>query len=117
MLDEVDRMLDMGFIQDMRDILQRLATARQSYFFSATLDAKVKSLIYSFSSEPEIISVKTGETSDNVEQDIVAYQTSEEKIMQLHYLLASEAVAKALVFDETQRSVERLSKELIARGF
>ncbi len=116
-LDEVDRMLDMGFIQDMRDILERLHPERQSYFFSATLDPKVKTLINTFSSDPVTISVKTGETSENVEQDIVAYQTNDEKIIQLHDLLASESVVKALVFDETQRSVERLNDELISRGF
>lgn len=116
-LDEVDRMLDMGFIQDMRDILEKLNPTRQSYFFSATLDSKVKTLINSFSSDPVTISVKTGETSENVEQDIVPYQTHDEKIDQLHNLLASEAVVKALVFDETQRSVEKLSNELLSRGF
>lgn len=116
-LDEVDRMLDMGFIQDMKDILEKLSPERQSYFFSATLDPKVKTLINTFSSNPVTISVKTGETSENVEQDIVPYQTNDEKMQQLHNLLATEAVVKALVFDETQRSVERLNTELVSRGF
>lgn len=116
-LDEVDRMLDMGFIQDMQDILRQLSVQRQSYFFSATLDNKVKSLIDTFSDSPVTISVKTGETSENVEQDIVPFQTESEKILQLHNLLVSEKVGKALVFDETQRSVERLSNELVGRGF
>lgn len=116
-LDEVDRMLDMGFIQDMRDILEKLSSPRQSYFFSATLDSKVRTLIETFSSDPVTISVKTGETSDNVEQDIVPYQTTEEKMIQLHNLLISEAVQKALIFDETQRDVERLNGELLSRGF
>ena len=116
-LDEVDRMLDMGFIQDMRDILERLNPIRQSFFFSATMDPKVSTLIDTFSNSPITISVKTGETSENVEQDIVPYQTGSEKIQQLHDLLTSEGVTKALVFDETQRSVERLNEELISRGF
>lgn len=116
-LDEVDRMLDMGFIDDMRTILQKAAEVRQSFFFSATMDAKVASLIDGFTNEVVTISVKTGETSENVEQDIVAYQTPNEKIEQLHQLLTSEKVSKALVFDETQRSVERLYEELQSRGF
>lgn len=116
-LDEVDRMLDMGFIQDMRDILQQVSPERQSFFFSATMEPKVASLIETFSNDPVTISIKTGETCENVEQDIVAYQTSSEKIQQLHDLLISEQVVKALVFDETQRSVERLNTELLARGF
>ncbi len=116
-LDEVDRMLDMGFIDDMRTILQKVSDVRQSFFFSATMDTKVASLIEGFTNDVVTISVKTGETSENVEQDIVAYQTPNEKIEQLHQLLISENVTKALVFDETQRSVERLYEELASRGF
>lgn len=116
-LDEVDRMLDMGFIDDMRTILAELAERRQSFFFSATLDAKVNSLIQQFVHDPVTISVKTNETSDNVEQNVVRYGTNNEKMEQLHDLLVTGASMKALVFDDTQRSVERLSIELVARGF
>jgi ATP-dependent RNA helicase RhlE len=107
----------MGFIADIRFILAKLATPRQSFFFSATMDPKIEELIYTFTSEPVSISVKTGHTSDNVEQDVVRYGSSHEKIEQLHDILNKEAVAKVLIFDETQRSVERLSKELLTRGF
>lgn len=116
-LDEVDRMLDMGFVDDVRDILSQLAYERQSFFFSATLDRKVEDLIRTFSNEPVTISVKTGNTSDSVHQDIVCYETVEDKIEQLHELLNKAEVTKAIVFDDTQRAVERLSKELQARGF
>jgi superfamily II DNA/RNA helicase len=116
-LDEVDRMLDMGFIDDMRDILERLASERQSLFFSATMEPKVAALIETFSGETVTISVKTGETSDNVEQDIMPYTSMSEKIEQLHTLLNREDVSKAIIFDETQRSVERLAEELMERGF
>jgi superfamily II DNA/RNA helicase len=116
-LDEVDRMLDMGFVNDVRTILGELHQDRQSFFFSATLDDKVRSLIQTFSNDPVTISVKTGNTSDSVHQDIVCYETSQDKIEQLHNVLIKEEVAKVIVFDDTQRSVERLSEELIARGF
>ena len=116
-LDEVDRMLDMGFINDVRQILNSLAPERQSFFFSATMDSKVKSLIETFSHEPVMISVKAGETVDSVNQDVVHYGGKEEKLAKLHDILLAGNVTKALVFDETQRSVERLSKELIASGF
>lgn len=115
-LDEVDRMLDMGFVNDMRFILGRLAPVRQSFFFSATLDIKVAALIRDFSTDPVTISVKTGETTDNVDQNVVAYGSKGEKIEKLHDLLIAHGV-KALVFDDTQRSVERLSKDLLTRGF
>ncbi len=116
-LDEVDRMLDMGFVDDVREILSRLSGERQSFFFSATLDYKVEELIRTFSKDPITISVKTGNTSDNVHQDIVCYETSSDKIEQLHELLNKPEITKAIVFDDTQRAVERLSKELQARGF
>ncbi|HEX8182695.1 MAG TPA: DEAD/DEAH box helicase [Candidatus Saccharimonadales bacterium] len=116
-LDEVDRMLDMGFITDIRFILDVLATPRQSFFFSATMEPSIEQLIRTFLHDPVMISVKTGVTSDNVEQAVVEYGSSHEKIEKLHDILNKEEVAKVLVFDDTQRSVERLSEELVARGF
>jgi len=116
-LDEVDRMLDMGFVNDVRTILGELHEERQSFFFSATLDGKVRDLISTFSNDPETISVKTGNTSDNVHQDIVCYENTRDKLDHLHEVLTKAEVTKAIVFDDTQRSVERLSEDLIARGF
>lgn len=116
-LDEVDRMLDMGFIDDMRTILEQLAEERQSLFFSATMEPKVAALIETFSGETVTVSVKTGETSDNVAQDIMPYSSQSEKLDALHSLLIREDVTKAIIFDETQRSVERLTDELLDRGF
>lgn len=116
-LDEVDRMLDMGFVDDVRSILNEANPVRQSFFFSATLDNRVQELIRTFTSSPVTVSVKTGDTSDNVHQDIVCYETRDDKITQLHDILNQPEVAKAIIFDETQRSVERLSQELQARGF
>jgi ATP-dependent RNA helicase RhlE len=116
-LDEVDRMLDMGFIGDVREILSSLGKDRQSLFFSATMEPKVKSLINEFANEPVSVSVKQGETSENVHQDIVPYERTSDKIMQLHNILVDQKVEKVIIFDDTQRSVERLSDELIERGF
>lgn len=116
-LDEVDRMLDMGFVNDVRTILGELNEQRQSFFFSATLDGKVNELISKFSNDPVTVSVKTGNTSDNVHQDIVCYDKTSDKIEQLHSLLIKGEIAKAIIFDDTQRSVERLHEELQSRGF
>jgi superfamily II DNA/RNA helicase len=116
-LDEVDRMLDMGFINDMRSILECMGTPRQSFFFSATMSPAINSLIGTFASDPMTISVKTGESSDNVEQNVIAYTSKEDKMAKLHDALINPAFAKVLVFDETQRNVERLHKELESRGF
>ncbi|HVI60943.1 MAG TPA: DEAD/DEAH box helicase [Candidatus Saccharimonadales bacterium] len=116
-LDEVDRMLDMGFVNDVTSILNRLAPQRQSFFFSATMGPRVQGLIGTFSKDPRTVSVTSGESSDHVNQDVVRYSGTHDKIDKLHDILIKEEVAKVIVFDETQRSVERLNKELIARGF
>jgi len=116
-LDEVDRMLDMGFINDIRHILSGTAKIKQLFYFSATLDSRVKTIIDSFSADPVHVVAKTGETSDYVDQNIVTFSTSGEKMDKLHDLLVQKDVVKALVFDDTHRSVERLCKELQERGF
>lgn len=116
-LDEVDRMLDMGFINDMRLILAKLPAGRQSFFFSATMSPQVSDLIRSFAQDTVTIDVKIGDTSGNVHQDIVRYSGSAEKISRLHDVLIQPAVSKTLVFGKTKYGVERLAKELSSRGF
>ncbi len=116
-LDEVDRMLDMGFVNDIRHILNLAKPERQSFYFSATLDHKVKAIIESFSSDPLHVSVKSGATSDNVDQNVIAFESPSDKINRLHDLLIQEKTTKAVIFDDTHRSVEKLSKELESRGF
>ncbi len=116
-LDEVDRMLDMGFLPDMQFILDNVAEDRQSFFFSATMDATVDRLIQKFSRDAVTVSVKTGDTSSNVHQNVVHYNSKEDKIEKLHDALIQDHVKKVIIFDETQRSVERLNQELTSRGF
>jgi len=116
-LDEVDRMLDMGFINDIRSILDRTSTIKQSFFFSATVDHKVKSIINDFSKDPIYVEVKSSDSSDNVVQDIVSYSDRRDKMDKLHDLLNDSNVEKTLVFEETKRNVDRLHKELQERGF
>lgn len=116
-LDEVDRMLDMGFINDVREILSKLPQEHQAFFFSATMSPEIRVLIETFAKDPEVINVKQGETSENVHQDIVTFSGKYEKMDRLHDLLISEEVSKALVFGKTKYGVERLGKELKARGF
>lgn len=116
-LDEVDRMLDMGFLPDVRFILEAVTLPHQSLFFSATMDARIRTLIDTFTTNPVSISLKASVASDNVHQDVIHYDHAHEKIDKLHDLLINPATAKAIVFDETQRGVEKLSKELVERGF
>lgn len=117
-LDEVDRMLDMGFVNDVTTILQAVGGAnRQSFFFSATMDARVRTLIDTFTTNPVTVSIAPSSASNNVHQNVVRYSSSTDRLDKLHNLLIEKDVTKAIIFDETQRGVERLSTELIARGF
>lgn len=116
-LDEVDRMLDMGFVRDVTTILENTNPVRQSMFFSATIEPKVRNLIEAFSKQPHTVSIKASSASKNVHQDVIRYSASTDKIEKLHNLLLHEQVSKVIVFDETQRNVERLEKELAGRGF
>jgi superfamily II DNA/RNA helicase len=116
-LDEVDRMLDMGFVNDITTILSNTSEDKQSFYFSATLDKRVQGIIENFSHEPVQVSIKSGETSDNVHQDVILAPTNGEKIEKLHDLLINESTTKTIIFDDTQRSVDRLSQELANRGF
>jgi ATP-dependent RNA helicase RhlE len=115
-LDEADRMLDMGFIHDMRQILLLLPTPRQTLFFSATLSSEIEKLIGEFLHEPVRISVKTGDTSKNVEQDVIHVTAGKNKLDMLHELLLQPEFNKVLVFGRTKHGVEKLAKVLVTRG-
>lgn len=115
-LDEVDRMLDMGFVHDITHILSHVNDDRQSYYFSATLDERVRNIIEKFTSEITHVSVKSGNTSRNVEQNIITHNDIN-KVDKLHDILIQETTSKTIIFDDTHRLVEKLSKELASRGF
>ena len=116
-LDEVDRMLDMGFVNDVRELLSKVAPERQSFYFSATMDNRVSGLIAGFSPQAVTVSVVRGDTSDNVHQDIVPYTDKTNKLETLHTLLIEPVVTKTIIFESTQRGVERLERDLKDRGF
>ncbi len=116
-LDEADLMVDMGFIHDMRSIISLLPQRRQSLFFSATIDEKVRDILQNFVKDPVTVSVKTGVTAGNIEQKVINVPDRAKKVDQLHELLISEGFEKVLVFGRTKFGVQRLSDELIDRGF
>ena len=116
-LDEADRMLDMGFINDMRIILAQLTTPRHTLFFSATLSSEIEVLIKNFLSEPVRISVKTGDTSKNVDQDVVRVPAGKNKVDVLQDMLSKPEFNKVLIFGRTKHGVEKLQKVLNDKGF
>ncbi|HVY72709.1 MAG TPA: DEAD/DEAH box helicase [Candidatus Paceibacterota bacterium] len=116
-LDEADRMLDMGFINDMKTILALLPTPRHTLFFSATLSREIEALIGQFLKEPVRISVKTRETSASIDQDVVRVPKGADKLNVLHDLLITPEFEKVLIFGRTKHGVEKLSKILNQRGF
>ncbi|MDE1945549.1 MAG: DEAD/DEAH box helicase, partial [Patescibacteria group bacterium] len=114
-LDEADRMLDMGFIDDMRFILSHLGTPRHTLFFSATMGKDIEKLIGEFLTNPVMISVKRQETSANVEQDVVRVAPESDKFEELVRLLGEPGFDKVLVFCRTKYGAERLAKMLSRR--
>lgn len=115
-LDEVDRMLDMGFIKDVREIVSKLPRTRQSLFFSATIPEKTRDLMDAFLTNPLNLSVTTGPTAKNVDQDIIR-TNGKNKIDVLHDLLIQEGFDKVLVFGRTKWGIKKLEKNLMDRGF
>jgi superfamily II DNA/RNA helicase len=115
-LDEVDRMLDMGFIRDINVIVQQLPRERQSLFFSATMSPKAREVAHTFLRDPLVVQVASIQASENVDQDIVRI-AGRNKIDVLHDLLIQPGFDKVLVFGRTKHGMERLSRELTSRGF
>lgn len=115
-LDEVDRMLDMGFINDIRWIVEKIPSNRQTLFFSATMDRKMEGLADSFLNNPAKVSIKAQNTSDHVEQNVVMVNRNNKQEV-LIKLLKQEEFKKVLIFGATKRMVENVSNNLIDIGF
>lgn len=115
-LDEVDRMLDMGFIRDVQYLISFLPHVRQSLFFSATIEGKVREIMAGFLTNPIVVSVKTGIMTDLVNQEIIRL-SERNKIDILHDLLIKPGFDRVLVFGRTKWGMEKLAKTLIERGF
>lgn len=115
-LDEVDRILDMGFIRDLRQILSQLPVERQSFFFSATMQKEVEVVARGFLRDPVLISVQSNEPAANVDQEVIRIN-GKPKVDVLHDLLNNQEFKKVLVFGRTKWGIQKLSIELQNRGF
>lgn len=114
-LDEADRMLDMGFINDMKFILGFMPKERHTLFFSATMDREIEKLVGDFLTDPVRVMVKTRDTAATIDQDVV-YVTRDNKFDTLVKMLRDPEMDKVLVFGRTKHGVERLTRDLMRTG-
>lgn len=116
-LDEADRMVDIGFIDEIKYFISLLAKERQSLFFSATVSGKVQEIIRGFVKNPVTISVVQKDSRDNISQNLIKVNGLETKTDLLHDMLTQEGFDKVLIFGRTKHGVQKLTDELIKRGF
>lgn len=114
-LDEADRMLDMGFINDMRAILGATPKERETLFFSATMAHEIENLVKEFLKDPVKVSVKKRDVTNSVAQDVVLYEHSH-KFDTLTELLANPELKRVMIFGAMKHSVQKLAEELTAHG-
>lgn len=115
-LDEVDRMLDMGFIRDIELLVGHLPKDRQTLCFSATMTPKIKEIVQRMLRDPLTVSVTRGTASQHVEQNVIEAATKEEKIEILSKLLQKPKFDKVLIFGQTKHGVQRLAEKLATQG-
>ena len=111
-LDEADRMCDMGFVRDIKSIASELPTERQTLCFSATMTSDVKSIVEEFMQQPTTVSVVKNATNDHIEQDVIHATDKMHKIELLTDLLKQPEFEKIIVFGETKYGVQRLADKL-----
>lgn len=113
-IDEADRMMDMGFIHDLRKILALLPKTRQNLLFSATFSAEIKNLAYGILKSPQTIEVALPNAPAELVSQVIYPVDNKRKHELLSFLISSQKWEQVLVFTRTKHGANRLSKQLTA---
>ncbi len=115
-LDEADRMLDMGFIHDVRKVIAKLPRQRQTLFFSATMPPDIVSLADSILHDPVKVAVAPiSATADRIDQTVYFVEKTDKRGLLLH-LLKNPAITRALVFTRTKHGANRVAEALVGNA-
>lgn len=116
-LDEFDRMLDMGFVHDVKKLVNAMTKRSQTMLFSATLEPSQKALIDGLLDNPVVVKINSGgTTSENVEQETIRVPEGVDKFEMLAALFKDKSMDRVIIFTETKRLADRLSKKLNETG-
>jgi len=116
-LDEADRMLDMGFIHDVKRIVSKLPSKRQTLFFSATIPPEIRTLSNTILVNPVSVAVKpVAATEALIRQSLYYVGKNDKKLLLVHLLKDKSAITNALIFTRTKHGAERVVRELHRAG-
>ncbi len=116
-LDEFDRMLDMGFIQDVKRLVEMIGSREQTLLFSATLDASQQKLISGLLDNPVEIQIDPGTSAnEHINQETIQVADGEDKFLVMKDLFQDSSLEKVILFTETKRLADRLAKKLNQNG-
>src|SRR6202000_3233224 len=111
-LDEADRMLDMGFVHDVKKIIAKIPAKRQTLFFSATMPKEIQQLADTILTRPERVSVTpVSSTADTIQQEVVFVEKGDKKAL-LNHILKDKSIETVLVFTRTKHGADKVVKDL-----